>query len=268
MIEQLYFCRIVRTGNKSSYKSIIFARVTVYAAIVLLTFSACTTQKQTAAVPEGRARQGSVVNKDPKFLDDISIEPGSTDGTVYTEAEKKDNRRSDYAKTDNNKREAKKRSSKSSGKSEKSKTAGLQAKYAALLNTGVEEVRDLRVFEYIDGWYGTKYCMGGNTKSCTDCSGFVQNFFIEMYGVSLPRTAREQYGVGSKISTAKLRQGDLLFYNTRGGVSHVGIYLQNNKFVHASTNNGVMISDMADAYYAKRFIGAKRVSKELETRSN
>jgi len=269
LIEQLYFCRIVRTGNKSSSKSIMFVRVTVYSAIILLIFSACTTQRQSSSGQNSGNSRSTVVNKDPKFLDDISIAPGSNDGSVYTDDEKKESKKPDNStkanrKKDNNKREAKKRNSKSSNDSEE-KAAGLQVKYAALLNTDVEEVRDLRVYEYIDEWYGTKYCMGGNTKNCTDCSGFVQNFFFSMYGANLPRTAREQYSFGTKISTAKLRQGDLLFYNTRGGVSHVGIYLQNNKFVHASTNNGVMISDMADAYYAKRFIGARRVNKEIET---
>lgn len=234
-------------------------RITLYSFVVLSVFSACTTQKQSSStIRRNNAEQSSVVNKNPKFLDDISINAGSGGGTAYTENERKENKR----------RESKKRNDGRSAIPDADKSSSLQVKYAALLNTDVDEVRDLKLYEYIDEWYGTKYCLGGNTKSCTDCSGFVQNLFFTIYGVNLPRTAREQYSAGSKISKTKLRQGDLLFYNTRGGISHVGIYLQNNKFVHASTTAGVMISDMAEAYYAKRFIGARRVTTEIETRDN
>jgi lipoprotein Spr len=78
--------------------------------------------------------------------------------------------------------------------------------------------------------------------------------------MTLPRTARDQYNSSHRISQTQLREGDLLFFNTRGGVSHVGIYLQNNKFVHASVS-GVMISDMFEPYYMKHLVAAGRVNK-------
>lgn len=137
----------------------------------------------------------------------------------------------------------------------------LQLKYALLLNTEVEEVRNTRMYEFIDDWYGTRYCMGGSSKSCIDCSAFVQTFFAALYAVSVPRTAREQYKASKRISTTELQEGDLLFFNTRGGISHVGIYLQNNKFVHASTSGGVMISDMFEPYWVKHLINAGRLDK-------
>ena len=80
-----------------------------------------------------------------------------------------------------------------------------------------------------------------------------------VYGVALPRTARSQYEMGVKIKKDQLEQGDLVFFNTTGGISHVGVFLANNKFVHAATSAGVMISDLNDMYYKKRFIGASRV---------
>jgi murein DD-endopeptidase / murein LD-carboxypeptidase len=61
-----------------------------------------------------------------------------------------------------------------------------------------------------------------------------------------------------------LKEGDLVFFNTTGGVSHVGVYLQNNKFVHASTSGGVMISDLDESYWAKRFIGIGRYQKPTD----
>jgi len=88
----------------------------------------------------------------------------------------------------------------------------------------------------------------------------MQILFASVYGISLPRTAREQYKVTSRISRTELKEGDMVFFNTRGGVSHVGFYLQNNKFVHASTG-GVIISDLFDPYYLRRFVGVGRVEK-------
>ncbi|MEJ0107102.1 MAG: NlpC/P60 family protein [Bacteroidota bacterium] len=183
-------------------------------------------------------------------MDDISVTPESSTSSVKANREnKKGNKeQNDYPL-----------SPATAG------TKALQMKYALLLNTQAEEINNLRLFQFVDDWYGTRYCLGGTTKTCIDCSGFVQTFFSTVYGIRIPRTAKEQYGASNKISTRKLKQGDLLFFNTRGGVSHVGIYLQNKKFVHASTNNGVVISDMSEGYYEKRFIGAGRIDNEPET---
>ncbi|MER3498876.1 MAG: hypothetical protein C4308_09730 [Chitinophagaceae bacterium] len=144
--------------------------------------------------------------------------------------------------------------------SEIEKASSLQFKYAALLNTNVEDIQNLPLFQKIDEWWGTKFRYGGTTKKGIDCSGFVQTVFASVYGISLPRNARDQYKIVDRISTSELKEGDLLFFNTTGGVSHVAIYLQNNKFVHVSVSKGVMISDMTEPYYVKRFISAGRLS--------
>jgi cell wall-associated NlpC family hydrolase len=138
----------------------------------------------------------------------------------------------------------------------------VQLKYAVLLNTEVEQLQDKTLLESVDEWYGTRYRMGGTTKSGIDCSAFVQASLLAAYGLTLPRTAREQYKASERISRTELKEGDLVFFNTRGGVSHVGIYLQNNKFIHASVSNGVVVSDMFDAYYLKRYVGAGRMENK------
>src|SRR5215218_5931046 len=100
--------------------------------------------------------------------------------------------------------------------------------------------------------------MGGTTKTRIDCSALMQIFFTALYGVALPRTAREQFNLSRKISRTELREGDLVFFNTTGGISHVGMYLQNNKFIHASSS-GVAISDLFDDYWMRRFRGVGRI---------
>jgi lipoprotein Spr len=141
--------------------------------------------------------------------------------------------------------------------------AEIQYKYAGLLNTEAGEVRNIPMYEFIDGWYGTPYKLGGTTKKGIDCSAFTQYLFAAIYTINLPRTAKEQYKLTTRISRTELKEGDLLFFNTRGGVSHVGVYLQNNKFVHASASGGVTISDVFDPYWVKRFIGVGRLNNSV-----
>lgn len=139
----------------------------------------------------------------------------------------------------------------------------LQFKYSLLLDVEVELVRNISLLRIIDQWYGVRYLFGGSTKRGIDCSALMQVFFTALYGVALPRTAKMQYDFSRRISRTELREGDLLFFNTRGGVSHVGMYLTNNKFVHASAK-GVAISDMFETYYSSRLVGVGRVLEDTQ----
>ena len=138
----------------------------------------------------------------------------------------------------------------------------LQLKYAIATDATVEKLTNIPLLETIDKWWGTKYCMGGNTDNCIDCSAFTQVVLHDVYQVSLPRTSQEQYTMSEKIELEDLREGDLVFFNTGGkDISHVGVYLLNNKFVHAATSGGVMISDLNDKYWQPKYRGAGRVVK-------
>jgi lipoprotein Spr len=103
--------------------------------------------------------------------------------------------------------------------------------------------------------------MGGTTKKGIDCSAFSGTLLSSVYSFDVPRTAREQYKICQIINQDELMAGDLVFFNTRGGVSHVGVYLTDNNFVHSSSSQGVMISSLTDNYYAKKFISGGRVNQ-------
>ena len=125
----------------------------------------------------------------------------------------------------------------------------------------VDGVQELKKSAY--GFLGTRYRFGGTSRAGgIDCSSFVQKVFREVE-VSLPRTAREQFQVGSVVAPGDLQKGDLIFFSTYASYpSHVGIYLGNNKMIHASSRDRrVVISAMNTSYYRSRFLGAKRINK-------
>jgi cell wall-associated NlpC family hydrolase len=134
----------------------------------------------------------------------------------------------------------------------------LHLKFAVLLNTEVEAVPALPLMVLIDDWWGTRYRLGGNDRHGIDCSGFTCMLFNNLFQTQIPRTARDQFAATRAIDPAQLREGDLVFFATGGAITHVGFYLQNNKFVHASTSEGVTISDLNDRYWQQRFAGAGR----------
>lgn len=118
--------------------------------------------------------------------------------------------------------------------------------------------RELR--NEIKNWLGTPYKYGGNTKKGVDCSGFVQAIYMEVYELKLARTSKDMYAASKPIKMKELREGDLIFFNYEGkGVSHVGIYLADNKYVHASASKGVVISDITDTFVKKKIVGAGRM---------
>jgi len=122
------------------------------------------------------------------------------------------------------------------------------------------DLDEQRLKRFNEEFMGTKYVWGGTSKSGVDCSGFTSLAYQDQ-GVILPRTSSQQYEIGKPVSSSDLQTGDLLFFNTTGrGVSHVGIYVEPGKMVHASTSQGVTRTDFPSDYWKKRYIGARRIS--------
>jgi lipoprotein Spr len=122
-----------------------------------------------------------------------------------------------------------------------------------------------RLYNEIKSWLGTPYSGGGHTKQVgTDCSGFVMELYLTVYNISLERRGGLQfYNNCEPIDKSALREGDLVFFNNGDGgkISHVGIYLKDNKFAHASSSRGVVIDDLTAKYYVKHFFAAGRVKR-------
>lgn len=108
-------------------------------------------------------------------------------------------------------------------------------------------------------WEGTPYVLGGRSLSGVDCSAFTQNVFQDHFERELPRHTTEQLRAGEGVRRRYLRAGDLVFFRTARSTLHVGIYMGEGEFLHASVSQGVTISQLGDPYWATRYIGARRV---------
>lgn len=136
------------------------------------------------------------------------------------------------------------------------------------LALSASEVGDNAVLRTAMSYRGTRYSYGSSSRSATDCSGFTVQV-MRKHGVHLPRTAREQSGVGSKVARDGLKKGDLVFFHTMRSsrVNHVGIYIGNGKFIHASSGGGhVQVNSLSDGYYSRRFVGGRRVVKDKSSK--
>lgn len=124
---------------------------------------------------------------------------------------------------------------------------------------------DIKLYNEAVAWLGIPYQYGGNTRKGVDCSGLVCNIYRNVYDIKLERVAADMYRKNCrKISRNKLQPGDLVFFNTaktKRSVSHVGIFLKNDIFIHATTSSGVRLGNLNEVYYKKRWINGGKVKK-------
>jgi lipoprotein Spr len=130
-------------------------------------------------------------------------------------------------------------------------------------NETVEKLSNNKLKTFVEEWMGVPYLYAGKTKTGVDCSNFTATLLREVYGFpsNFYMPSASLADKAKKIDKSQAKQGDLVFFSIglNGKISHVGIWLENNKFVHASTSQGVVISDLTDPYYAKRFSFIGRV---------
>jgi len=123
------------------------------------------------------------------------------------------------------------------------------------------------LYDYCSGWLRVKYRYGGNTKNGVDCSGLVGNIYRQVYKVRLERnTANILRRNCVAVNRNSLREGDLVFFRTSGSrksqvPDHVGLYLKNGKFIHASSSKGVIVSNLSEIYYVRAWISGGRVKR-------
>lgn len=120
-----------------------------------------------------------------------------------------------------------------------------------------------KLYELVYEWKGTRYQYAGHSKKGVDCSGFANELYTQCYDTTLPGGCANIYTMVDTVHRDSLREGDLLFFKIRKGqISHVGVYLGNRHFAHASVHSGVTVSSLDEAYYRKYYFTAGRLKKK------
>ena len=136
----------------------------------------------------------------------------------------------------------------------------LKKKYAALLGVNENEISNLALYRFIDDWYSTPYKSAGKTKAGVDCSGFVSVLYSQIYKKTISGSSASIFESCTVVSEKNLEEGDLVFFKINSDkISHIGVYLKNRHFVHASTHKGVIINSLDEAYYKKYFFKGGRL---------
>ena len=138
-------------------------------------------------------------------------------------------------------------------KSEKSSSKIIN-QYADLMAVSPKSIKNKKLYEFIEDWKGTKYEFGGLNKRGIDCSGLVFLAYRDVYGKQIPRNTSQQLEIIKRKYEGQLKEGDLVFFDyDNKKFSHVGIYLQNGYYFHASSRKGVMVAKLKDPFTYKYF---------------
>lgn len=202
--------------------------------------SACSSLRKPAGKTTATASK-----RQPQFLDGITLDPGSSGSTHVYKGRNTNLSGSAF----------------SGGSTDLEHAQAWQFKYAQLLDVAVESVNNSRLYSFIEEWWGTPYRLGGKDKNGVDCSAFVTTLLAVVFQESFSGTSQQMYAQSKRLrSRSELQEGDLVFFSIgHKRVSHVGVYLDNDRFVHASSSAGVMISDLNEAYWTRYYTGAGRV---------
>jgi lipoprotein Spr/probable lipoprotein NlpC len=116
-----------------------------------------------------------------------------------------------------------------------------------------------KLYDLYEKYAGVKYCYGGTNQNGIDCSALVQNIYKEAFGITIPRTTKQQIKVGILVEKKSLKEGDILFFKTSYKNLHSAIYLEKGEFIHASSKHGVTRSSIHNPYWRARYLEARRI---------
>jgi len=131
--------------------------------------------------------------------------------------------------------------------------------FSQIMGVALSATSNMKLFHFVYDWIGTPYHFGGSSKNGIDCSAFTKQLYSEVFNLDIKRNSRDIFSMVNPVAKDELKEGDLVFFKIHSRrISHVGIYLGNNKFAHASSR-GVAISNLDDDYYSRYFYKGGRL---------
>jgi len=193
----------------------------------------------SCAAPKPMGSQANKSKSSPQFIDGITLEGGSNNVKLTQGKQTYHNKKSGIG-------------------NEEVETA--ESKGFAQVKIREGKKHNISLYSFIEDWYGTPYRFGGDTRTGIDCSAFTRQLYSDVYSLSIVRTSGEQFSQVEPLEPEQLKEGDLVFFKIHSKrISHVGVYLYDGKFVHASVSQGVVISDLGDAYWTRFYAGGGRI---------
>lgn len=132
--------------------------------------------------------------------------------------------------------------------------------FSQIMDVAVSTTANAKLYQFIYEWIGTPYRLGGHTKKGIDCSKFAYEVYDKVFNTTLGHNSRNIYTQVSPVKKEDLKSGDLVFFKIRSkSITHVGVYLGDDKFAHASSSRGVMISNLNEAYWKRYYFDGGRM---------
>ena len=136
--------------------------------------------------------------------------------------------------------------------------------FSQIMGVAVSATENVKLYQFVYDWLGTPYRLGGDTKGGIDCSGFAFQLYDKVFNTVIGNNSRNIFSMVNPVNKEDLKEGDLVFFKIKSkAISHVGVYLGNNKFAHASSSRGVMISNLNEAYWKRYYYKGGRLLESL-----
>lgn len=141
--------------------------------------------------------------------------------------------------------------------------------FSQVMGVAISATSNTKMYQFIYDWLGTPYRLGGDTKKGIDCSGFAYQLYDKTFNTIIGSNSRNIFSMVNPISKVELKEGDLVFFKIKSSsISHVGVYIGDNKFAHASSSKGVMISNLDEPYWKRYFYKGGRLLESFKEKIN